>query len=273
MNISKRTMEMLSRAHMYAVSFNLNFVGTEHILLALTDPHLSPVDEVLNNYGVTQSDVMDEIIKLSGREPGAFVEREGDANEIFARCTNRSKKILFLADYDARKTKLDVVEPEHVLLAILREGQCTAFRILEYHDFDTGAAAADLVKILRERAMETNRLEDSDDEEEDEENGGASEEDDMIARFFGKEKSARNAAQHKSASGKDSNSKTKVLDKFCKDLTAEAKEGRIDPVIGREEEISRVMQILVRRTKNNPCLIGEPGVGKTAIAEGLAQRS
>ncbi|MBO4494804.1 MAG: ATP-dependent Clp protease ATP-binding subunit [Clostridiales bacterium] len=274
MNISKRTMEMLSRAHMYAVSFNLNFVGTEHILLALTDPNLSPVDEVLSNYGVTQSDVMDEIIKLSGREPGAFVEREGDANEIFARCTNRSKKILFLADYDARKTKLDVVEPEHVLLAILREGQCTAYRILEYHDFDTNSAASDLVKILRERMAESNRPDDvDDDEDEDEENESPSSEEDVIARFFGKERSPRASAQHKaSASGKEGNSKTKVLDKFCKDLTAEAKEGRIDPVIGREEEISRVMQILVRRTKNNPCLIGEPGVGKTAIAEGLAQK-
>ena len=271
MNISKRTMEMLSRAHMYAVSFNLNFVGTEHILLALTDPNLSPVDEVLSNYGVTQSDVMDEIIKLSGREPGAFVERESDANEIFARCTNRSKKILFLADYDARKTKLDVVEPEHVLLAILREGQCTAYRILEYHDFDTNGAASDLVKILRERIAENTPLDDAVDEDEDDENEERSEQDDMIARFLGRERSPRASAQHK-ASSKESNSKTKVLDKFCKDLTAEAKEGRIDPVIGREEEISRVMQILVRRTKNNPCLIGEPGVGKTAIAEGLAQK-
>ncbi|MBR3056359.1 MAG: ATP-dependent Clp protease ATP-binding subunit [Clostridiales bacterium] len=273
MNISKRTMEMLSRAHMYAVSFNLNFIGTEHILLALTDPNLAPVDEILNKYGVTQGDVMDEIVKISGREPGAFIEREDDANAIFAHCTNRTKRLICLANFHARATGLDVVEPEHVLLAILRDGQCTAYRILDYHSFDVSSATSELQEILRERAAEIKGMSGADDiEDEEEEEGGepASDEDEMIARFFGKERKPRNAAAHKNTT--DKNSKTKVLDKFCKDLTAEAKEGHIDPVIGREEEISRVMQILVRRTKNNPCLIGEPGVGKTAIAEGLAQK-
>ena len=136
MNISKRTMEMLSRAHMYAASFNLNFIGTEHILLALSDASMTPVDEILSRYGVGQNVVMGEIVKITGREPGAFVEREGDPNEIFTHCTNRTKRLLYLAEFLTKKTGKNVVEPEHVLLAILKDGQCTAYRILAYHDFD-----------------------------------------------------------------------------------------------------------------------------------------
>ncbi len=275
-------MEMLSRAHMYAASFNLNFIGTEHILLALSDASMTPVDEILSRYGVGQNIVMGEIVKITGREPGAFVEREGDPNEIFTLCTNRTKRLLYLAEFLTKKTGKNVVEPEHVLLAILKDGQCTAFRILAYHDFDAKEAAEDLIDILRERAGEENEEFEGDDDgdvdegEEDEvdEDSDESEDEDPVAKFFaGQAPSRRGKAASKRAGGKEKDgSKTKTLDKFCKDLTAEAKEGRIDPVIGREEEISRVMQILVRRTKNNPVLIGEPGVGKTAIAEGLAQK-
>ena len=280
MNISKRTMEMLSRAHMYAASFNLNFIGTEHILLALSDASMTPVDEILSRYGVGQNVVMGEIVKITGREPGAFVEREGDPNEIFTHCTNRTKRLLYLAEFLTKKTGKNVVEPEHVLLAILKDGQCTAFRILAYHDFDAKEAAEDLIDILRERAREENEEFEGDDEgdvdegEEDEvEDSDESEDEDPVAKFFGGQAPSRKSrATSKRGVKEKDGGKTKTLDKFCKDLTAEAKEGRIDPVIGREEEISRVMQILVRRTKNNPVLIGEPGVGKTAIAEGLAQK-
>ena len=275
-------MEMLSRAHMYAASFNLNFIGTEHILLALSDASMTPVDEILSRYGVGQNIVMGEIVKITGREPGAFVEREGDPNEIFTHCTNRTKRLLYLAEFLTKKTGKNVVEPEHVLLAILKDGQCTAFRILAYHDFDAKEAAEDLIDILRERAREENEEFEGDDdgdvdegeEDETDEDADESEDEDPVAKFFGGQApSRRGRAASKRAGGKEKDGgKTKTLDKYCKDLTAEAKEGRIDPVIGREEEISRVMQILVRRTKNNPVLIGEPGVGKTAIAEGLAQK-
>ena len=98
MNISRRTMEMLTRAHMYAASFNYTFIGTEHILLALTDESMSPVDEILDRHGVSKDDVMREIIKLAGREPGALVEREADPNQIFTQCTNRTKRLLYLAE-------------------------------------------------------------------------------------------------------------------------------------------------------------------------------
>ncbi len=279
MNISRRTMEMLSRAQMYAAALNLNFIGTEHVLLALSDTSMTPVDEIMEKHGVSQTDVMEEIVKITGREPGAFTERESDPNEIFTHCTNRTKRLLYLAEFLTKKTGRNVVEPEHVLLAILRDGQCTAFRILAYHDFDAKHAAEDLIEILKERAKsENSRFDDEGDEDEDEELD-RDDEDEMDdgdveeAQQRRLERYMRGMSGKKEKNGKKDgakDSKTKVLDKFCKDLTAEAKEGRIDPVIGREEEISRVMQILVRRTKNNPCLIGEPGVGKTAIAEGLA---
>ena len=285
MNISRRTMEMLSHAHMYAVSFNLNFIGTEHILLALTDSGMTPVDEILNRYGISSNDVMGEIVKITGREPSAFVEREGDPNEIFTHCTNRTKRLLYLAEFLTKKTGKNVVEPEHVLLAILKDGQCTAFRILAYHDFDAKEASVELIDILRQRAKDetsdydADEADDRDDEDEDaddmDSDGDSDSSEDPVARFFGGEAAARKgrpSSRRGTSRDKEKEGKTKTLDKFCKDLTAEAKEGRIDPVIGREEEISRVMQILVRRTKNNPCLIGEPGVGKTAIAEGLAQK-
>ena len=200
MNISKRTMEMLSRAHMYAASFNLNFIGTEHILLALSDASMTPVDEILSRYGVGQNVVMGEIVKITGREPGAFVEREGDPNEIFTHCTNRTKRLLYLAEFLTKKTGKNVVEPEHVLLAILKDGQCTAYRILAYHDFDAKEAAEDLIDILRERAREENADFDDDDdvdeeERDDEENEEEGEEEDPVAKFFGGESSTRRSRQ------------------------------------------------------------------------------
>ena len=265
-------MMMLSHAHMYAVSFNLNFIGTEHVLLALTDDSMDPSYSLLEKYGASQKDVMDEIIRLTGREPGAFVAREDDPNEIFAHCTNRTKRLLYLAEYLARRTAQGVVEPEHVLMAILKDGQSTAANILVYCHFDTASAMSELMEIIKSRSAMANYASDDADEDNEEENeeDGDEESADPVARFFNSERKNRAGATKKNGTSKDG--KTKILDKYCKDLTAEAKEGRIDPVIGREEEISRVMQILVRRTKNNPCLIGEPGVGKTAIAEGLAQK-
>ena len=268
-------MEMLSRAYMYAASFNYTFIGTEHILLALTDESLSPVNEILDRHGVSKKDVMAEIVKVAGREPGAFVEREADPNQIFTRCTNRTKRLLYLAEYLTKKEGKNVVEPEHVLLAILRDGQCTAYRILAYHDFDAKSASVDLIDILRERAQDAGAEydegedNDTDDDDEDEDDEEEDEDVDPVSRFFGGN-SVKRRSSKKDSDEKEKNGKTKTLDKYCKDLTEEAKAGRIDPVIGREEEIARVMQILVRRTKNNPVLIGEPGVGKTAIAEGLA---
>jgi ATP-dependent Clp protease ATP-binding subunit ClpC len=143
----------------------------------------------------------------------------------------RSKRILDIAFQIARSMRNSFVDTEHLLLALLQEDDSYAVRFLNSQGIDEGQLFEQIVSTLGRGATQSS------------ENG------------------------RKSKNGK---SKTPTLDEFGTDLTAAAKEGKIDPVIGRSEEIDRIIQILSRRTKNNPCLIGEPGVGKTAIAEGLA---
>lgn len=145
--------------------------------------------------------------------------------------TPRSKRVLDVAFQIARGMLNSFVDTEHILLALLKENDSYAVRFIN-------SAGIDERQLFEE-----------------------------IAANIGRGEAKQNESGKKSKNGK---SKTPTLDEFGKDLTALAKEGKIDPVIGREEEIQRVIQILSRRTKNNPCLIGEPGVGKTAIAEGLA---
>ncbi len=151
--------------------------------------------------------------------------------------TPRTKRIIESSVLEARKMGHGYVGTEHLLLALINEQDCYAVKYLEVFNIN----AADLKKDLIEA--------------------------------IGSEDSAQSGGQP-SQSGKSfkSKSNTKALDEFSRDLTVSAKNGELDPVIGRETEIERVIQILSRRTKNNPCLIGEPGVGKTAIAEGLAQK-
>ena len=149
--------------------------------------------------------------------------------------TPRAKRVVEIAMEDSMRGGYNYVGTEHLLAGILREGNNMAVRILR----TAGVDARHLYSALMQKLNETPR---------------------------GK------ATEAKNAQSKDDGGKTKTLREFTRDLTADARSGKLDPVIGRDEEIQRVIQILSRRTKNNPCLIGEPGVGKTAIAEGLAQK-
>ncbi len=151
--------------------------------------------------------------------------------------TPRTKRIIESAVLEARKMGHGYVGTEHLLLALINEQDCYAVKYLEVFNISVADLKKDLIEVI------------------------------------GSEGSAQSGEQP-SQSGKSfkSKSNTKALDEFSRDLTVSAKNGELDPVIGRETEIERVIQILSRRTKNNPCLIGEPGVGKTAIAEGLAQK-
>ncbi len=146
--------------------------------------------------------------------------------------TPRTKRVLELAFKEARRMGQGYIGTEHLLLGIMKEGESVAVRILMDLGVDPQKLLNELVKILTEEAPGSNG----------------------------------------SAKSSSSNSNTPTLNQFGRDLTDMARDGKIDPVIGRDKEIERVIQILSRRTKNNPCLIGEPGVGKTAIAEGLAQK-
>ncbi len=198
------------------------YIGSEHLLLGLLKDTTSVASAVLLSRGISLQKVEDSV-KSS---VGIGMPTELSADDF----TPRSKNIIETSMLIAKTAGLPLVGTEHILLAIVRESQSYAAKIIA----KCGVSSTDIINDIS-KAVAGNLPKNS------------------------------GTAQSKASSGK-----TDTLDKYGKDLTALAREGKIDPVIGRQAEIERVTQILSRRTKNNPCLIGEPGVGKTAIAEGLA---
>lgn len=202
-----------------------NYIGTEHILLGLIHKDSGVAANLLAKSGVTEQKIMEvirELIAPSGNV--SVLERDG--------YSPRAMQILKDADKQAERFGCSQTGTEHILLAIIKEGDNIAARLL----FTIGI---NLQKLYVDALI-------------------AMGEDPNLAK--------------EDLNAKKKNNPTKTLNQYSKDLTKMAAEGKLDPVIGRENEILRVIQILSRRTKNNPCLIGEPGVGKTAIAEGLAMR-
>ena len=197
------------------------YIGSEHILLGLLSDTSTVAGAVLAAHNITYADIEEEL----KRSIGVGVPSELQPDDF----TPRSKNILETSVAFARQMGQQLVGTEHVLLAIAREGSCSATLLLSR----AGVSMQDIVNDVSKALM-----------------GGTA-----------------NAGTDNKDGGKENES---MLSQFGRDLTKLAKDGKIDPVIGRQKEIERVIQILSRRTKNNPCLIGEPGVGKTAIAEGLA---
>jgi ATP-dependent Clp protease ATP-binding subunit ClpC len=194
-----------------------NYVGTEHLLLGLLTEQGGPMQKLLG--GIRYEQAMQTAEKLVGYGDGAKPPSQMSY-------TPRTKKIMEVSVMEARSLGHSFVGTEHLWLALLREGEGVAARILQSLGMDINAARQGLEKLLRGEAV-----------------------------------------------GSDVQSiPTPALDAFSRDLTRAAERDELDPVIGRSTEIERIVQILIRRTKNNPVLIGEPGVGKSAIAEGLAQR-
>lgn len=209
------------------------YIGTEHILLGLLEEGTGVASAALSGSGIA-ADAVEDLIKTKIGVGSRTALSPADL-------TPRSKRILQNAVIVAAKLGHNYVGTEHLLLALLEEQDSYALGFMQ----ELGVKPNDLLQSLR-----------------DELSGGGTDD----SEIFDFESAAAGApSQHKG--GKSS---TKTLDQFGIDLTAKAKKGEIDPVIGRDKEIQRVIQILSRRTKNNPCLIGEPGVGKTAVAEGLA---
>lgn len=208
------------------------YIGTEHILLGLLEEGTGVASAALSGSGITP-DAVEDLIKT---KIGVGSRTSLSPSDF----TPRSKRILQNAVVVAAKLGHNYVGTEHLLLALLEENDSYALGFMQ----ELGVRPNDLLQSLREELS-----------------GGADD-----SEIFDFESAAAGApSQHKGAK-----SSTKTLDQYGIDLTAKAKKGEIDPVIGRDKEIQRVIQILSRRTKNNPCLIGEPGVGKTAVAEGLA---
>lgn len=222
---NERTEKVLFYAKEEAQMFQHGYIGTEHILLGILKEENGISKKILNNLGITIDAVRNLIAEYEGK---------GDIdlyrNEV--PLTPRTKRLLEISALEATNLNHNYISPEHILLALIREGEGVAFTIL-------GNLNADFDKLRKE----------------------------ILEKLAAGEGNTSNNKTSNSA-----NNSTPALNQFGRDLTLMAAEGKLDPVIGRDSETQRVLEILCRRTKNNPCLIGDPGVGKTAIAEGLAQR-
>ena len=220
---TEKAQQVINRSKEIAHEIGHTYVGTEHLLLALLEENEGVAATVLINQGITYKVIHDQVRDMIAQNMNQVAEPEG--------FTPRVRKILELSLKEAIYMNTNLIGTEHILIALLKEQDCMASRLIE-------VVGGSKQKIYND-----------------------------ILRTIGKESKSQKLKQ-----GPAEESKTPTLDQFSQDLTEQAKNGRFDPIIGRDKEIERIIQILSRRTKNNPCMIGEPGVGKTAITEGLAQR-
>ena len=233
-NFTDRVRKVLSLAKEEAVRLLHDYVGTEHILLGLIHEGGGVASAVLERLGADSDEIhqsLQEYIKKGDTAPSA--------DDL--PYTSRSKKVLDLAMGQAAEMNHSYVGTEHLLMGLVLEDKGIAGQVLQRSGLKADQTKKEILEILRPHSEATVQ------------EGGAK---------IGKENAG---------SGKDKKSKTPALDHFCRDLTKLAREGKLDPTIGRHTEIERTIEILCRRKKNNPVLIGEPGVGKTALVEGLAQ--
>ncbi len=233
---TERARKVVFYAQEEAQKFGEGYVSTEHLLLGLVRESDSVAARVLDKLGVSLGRIRSEVEKQLPR---------GDARPSQdMTLTPRAKRVIDLAYDEARNLNNNSIGTAHLLLGLIREGDGLAGRVL-----------AKLGVELERARREVMSLQDNDTQTRS--TGGSS-----------SSSSGRASSSNPPAAA----AKTQTLDEFGRDLTELARDGKLDPVVGRQNEIERVMQILCRRTKNNPCLIGDPGVGKTAIAEGLALR-
>src|SRR5512132_1606999 len=234
-NFTERVRKVLAMAREEAARLHHEYVGTEHILLGLIREGEGVAATVLQNLSVELDDIQQKIEETVKK--GKAAQTTGPDLPY----TSRAKKVLELAMSAARELNHSYVGTEHLLLGLLREEKGIAAQVLTDAGVNLDAARAETLRILGTEMPP----------------GGA-------------QAQASSAPAQAPPKG-EKKSKTPALDHFCRDLTQLAAEGQLDPTIGRAKEIQRVMEVLTRRKKNNPVLIGEPGVGKTAIVEGLAQ--
>ena len=220
---TERAQKVMVYSQEEAVRQNYNYIGTEHILLGILREGEGIAAQVLKNKGIDLITVRQQVEALVGKG-------QQEVGQVIG-YTPRTKTILELSVEEARSLGQNYIGTEHLLLALIREGEGVAAQILMAMGLNFDSLRQEIVGLMDSEGAKGKRSE---------------------------------------ASVKGSN--TPNLNQYGRDLTEMAKEGKLDPIIGREKEIERVIQILSRRTKNNPALIGDPGVGKTAIAEGLAQK-
>ena len=238
-NFTERVRKVLAMAREEAARLHHEYVGTEHILLGLIREGEGVAAAVLQNLSVDLDEIQQKIEETVKK--GKAAQATGPDLPY----TSRAKKVLELAMGEARELNHSYVGTEHLLLGLLREEKGIAAQVLTDAGVNLDAARAETLRLLGTDVGS---------------GGGAT-----------GQSGGTPSAPQAPAKGGEKKSKTPALDHFCRDLTQLAAEGQLDPTIGRAKEIERVMEVLTRRKKNNPVLIGEPGVGKTAIVEGLAQ--
>src|SRR6201991_4108831 len=232
---TERARQVVVLAQEEARTLKHNYIGTEHILLGLLREEEGLAARVLESLDITVERVRSQVVRIVGSG------EEVTAGQI--PFTPRAKKVLELALREALSLGHNYIGTEHILLGLVRENEGVAARILLDFDADSEKIRNEVIRMLSGP-------------------GG---------RRQGSQGQGAGAAAPGGAQGEGKKS-SKLLDQFGRNLTKLAADGKLDPVVGRETEIERIMQILSRRTKNNPVLVGEPGVGKTAVVEGLAQR-
>ena len=250
-NFTPRAQQVLAHARREADRFNHHYIGTEHLLLGLLKLGKGVAVTILENLGVELTAVRKQVEEQIGR--GTEPQAEGNIPY-----TPRVRKVLAMANREAQELNHTYVGTEHLLLGLIRDGDGVAGQILRHFGVDLEQARRELLDVLTPKyqmdADEDNIIPyDEDDAEEDESPASPTDE------------------PSSPAYSRPQKSKTPALQAFGRDMTQLARDGKLDPVIGRASEIERVIQILCRRNKNNPVLLGEAGVGKTAIVEGLAQ--
>jgi ATP-dependent Clp protease ATP-binding subunit ClpC len=247
-NFSAQVKEIISFSREEALRLGNDFIGTEHLVLGLIREGDNTAVKILKTLNVDLYELRKEIELAVKDKTGKNI-----ANINSLPLTKQAEKVIRVTVLEAKALKSPQVETEHLMLSILKNRENIATQILNQFDVDYDVFRNELGMV---QSSPNPRSEYADDPAEEE---------------FEDEKSRYSSGQRAKASG-NAKSKTPVLDNFGRDITRLAETGSLDPIVGREEEIERVSQILSRRKKNNPILIGEPGVGKTAIVEGLALR-
>ncbi len=249
---SNRVKEVISLSREEALRLGHDYIGTEHLLLGMIREGEGVAVGLLKKLGVSLEELRSAVEQATKGTATSNVK-----NLANIPLTRQSEKVLKITYLEAKIFKSQLIGTEHLLLSILRDEDNLATQILDKFD-----VSYDVVKELLEYQTE-NPMAQSDTDDGDEDSG----------KIFGGSSSGSSSSSSSKDSGKGAEkSRTPVLDNFGRDLTKLAEDDKLDPIVGREKEIERVAQILSRRKKNNPILIGEPGVGKTAIAEGLALR-
>ena len=248
---SPKVSEILAFSREEATRLASSYVGPEHLLLGILREKTSPVADLFRQLNINSQTIKEELEEKVREDE---IAEPVDTSELAL--NNQASNILRLAVLEARLQHTQLVDVQHLLLAMLHDHADNAAKeVLEKNDLDYETALRLLSKPATKDGI---GLPDEDMDDADEDNPSAKQGND-------------NARQQATATQPQGNGKTPVIDNFSVDLTKAAAEGKLDPVVGREKEIQRVVEILGRRKKNNPILIGEPGVGKSAIVEGLAQ--